>query len=422
MSAKPHPDAPLPRPRLDSYPFSRPRVLAIWRSGFASAALPESGQLLVGRGLAAGLRINSEQVSREHALVLAGEPPSIVDRGSANGVHVDGVRLAPGAPMEFDRDSIVELGDAFLMLDDSLAVPTAWDGLRGASPPSSSVRDARLTRVDILENALERVRRLEPAGARLQRVADLIATTNLSVAVLGERGSGRATLAKRLHRRSARAQLPFLRIDCGALAGAAAAGLGLLRDASGGSVLLENVSALPLSTQADLLAVLGQPRLLEGTRGDRFLDVRLITTTSTDLRDAVAAGTFRLDLYLRLRGVQLRLRPLRERTGEILPLAHQFLVEAAARSGLPVPEITAEARAHLERQHWSGNLLELRGAMARALALSRGGALAAEHLQGTPEVAPERGDGGMTLDSTLPEPERPTNPYASSEPFRDETS
>jgi hypothetical protein len=417
MPEKPLEDSLQPRPRLDVFPFSRPRVLAIWRSGSSSVALPEAGQFLVGRGLGAGLRIDSASVSREHALVLGGEPPSIVDRDSANGVHVDGVRLQPGVATSFDRDSIIELGDAFLILDDSLAMPPSFGDAEPAAPTPPSAPPSRVTRVDVLENAIERVRRLEPAGARLQRLADLIATTTLNAVVVGERGSGRATLAKRLHRRSARAQLPFLSIDCAALAGAGAAGLGLLRDASGGSVLLENVSALPPAMQADLVAVLGQPRVLEGAHLQRFLDVRLLTTTSTDLRALVAEGSFRLDLYLRLRGVQLRLRPLRERRAEILPLAHQFLVTAANRGGVAVPEIGSLVRAYLEQQSWPGNLPELRGVMERALHRSPGQSLSVEHVQGTAEVPPNPDSRPVTLEGSLPDPEHPTNPYASREPF-----
>lgn len=416
MSAKPLDDARLPRTRLDSYPFSRPRILAIWRSGFASVALPEAGALQVGRGLAAGLRIDSASVSREHALVLPGDPPSIVDRGSANGVHVNGARLEPGVPATFDRDSIVELGDAFLMLDDSLATPSAFDVASLAAPPSST-RDARVTRVDILENALERVRRLEPAVARLQRLADLVATTNLCVVIVGESGSGRATLAKRLHRRSARAQLPFLSIDCAALASYGPSGMGLLRDATGGTVLLENVHQLPLATQSELVSVLGAARVMDGPELHRRLDVRLVATTSADLRALVADGAFRLDLYLRLRGVQLRSRALRDRREEILPLAHQFLVSAASRAGVAVPEITPAARAYLEEQDWPGNLLELRSAIEHALARSEGKPLGLDHVQGAGEVTPESDREPVTLRESLPEPERPTNPYASAEPF-----
>lgn len=419
MPAKPLEEA-LPQPRLDSYPFSRPRVLAIWHAGFASASLPESEPLLVGRGLAAGLRINSASVSREHALIVAGDPPCIIDNDSANGVHVDGVRSGPGVATAFAFDSIVELGDAFLIVDESLATPSAFEGAAAATLPPPSAHESRVTRVDILENAVERVRRLEPASARLQRLADLIATTSLSAVVVGERGSGRATLAKRLHRRSARARLPFLTIDCAALAGAGSTGLALLRDASGGTVLLENVSALSLELQAELIAILGPPRLLEATQAHRMLDVRLVATTSADLRALVAGGSFRLDLYLRLRGVQLRILALRERRAEILPLAHQFLVEAAGRGGLPVPEITAPAREYLERHVWPGNLVELRGAMERALTESQGEPLALAHLQGAADSIPESGGGrAVTLQGSLPEPDHATNPYASNEPFRD---
>lgn len=394
-------------------------MLAIWRSGFASAPLPQSGSLLVGRGLAAELRVNAGSVSRNHARVVAGEPPRIVDQDSANGVHVDGVRLEPGVETTFDRDSIVELGDAFLVLDDSLATPSAFGGSVAATLPPPSAQASRTTRVDVLENPLQRVRRLEPSGARLQRLADLIATTNLNAVVVGEGGSGRATLAKRLHRRSARSQLPFLSIDCAALVEEGAGGLGLLRDASGGSVLLENVSALPLATQGELVAVLGQARVLERSEAHRFLDVRLVTTTSTDLRALVATGSFRLDLYLRLRGVQLRLRPLRERRAEILPLAHQFLVQAAGRAGSAVPEITAPARDYLEQQPWAGNLLELRSVMERALERSQGLALEPQHLKGASDFKSDVGASAVTLQDTLPEPEHPTNPYASDAPLRE---
>jgi two-component system, NtrC family, response regulator AtoC len=422
MSAKSHEEAPLPRPRLDSYPFARPRLLAIWRGGFASAPLPDSEQLLVGRGLAAGLRINSASVSREHALVVAGEPPCIFDNDSANGVHVDGVRAKPGVATPLARDSVVELGDAFLLIDDSLAPPGAvFDGTTARTLPPPGAQESRTTRVDVLENAVERVRRLEPASARLQRLADLIATTSLAVMVLGEPGSGRATLAKRLHRRSPRSPLPFLSIDCAAFTSGSAAGLGLLRDASGGTVLLENVSDLPLTTQAELMAILGQPSSMPGGDLGRALDVRLVSTSRADLRELVAAGAFRMDLYLRLRGVQLRISSLRERRTEVLPLAHQFLVEAAARARLPVPEIEPEARTWLEQRAWPGNLPELRAVMERALVAAQEGTVTPAHLERIRELVPEGDERGaelaVTLQESLPEPERPTNPYASSKPF-----
>lgn len=426
MSVKSLDEAPQSLPRLDSYPFAKPRLLAIWHAGFASAPLPESGQLLVGRSLAAGLRVNSASVSREHALVVAGEPPAILDNHSANGVHVDGVRAEPGVATPLTRQSVVELGDAFLIIDDSLASPEAApDSTAAASSPPSSARDSRVTRVHVLENALERVRRLEPTSARLRRLADLVATTSLPVVVLGEPGSGRATLAKRLHRRSPRGQLPFLSIDCAALSpSSSAASLELLRDAAGGTVLLENVSELPLARQAELMATLGQPSWLERGSSHQALDVRVVSTSQSDLRELVAAGVFHLELYLRLRGVQLRISALRERRADVLPLAHQFLVEAAERAGQAVPELAPQAREWLEQQDWPGNLLELRDVMERALLSAPGRAVTLEHLKSIAELAPESAVRGtepaVTLQESLPEPDRPTNPYASSKPLGDD--
>jgi DNA-binding NtrC family response regulator len=115
--------------------------------------------------------------------------------------------------------------------------------------------------------------------------------------------------------------------------------------------------------------------------------------------------------------VQLRLRPLRERRAEILPLAHQFLVTAANRGGVAVPEIGSLVRAYLEQQSWPGNLPELRGVMERALHRSPGQSLSVEHVQGAAEVPPNPDSRPVTLEGSLPEPEHPTNPYASREPF-----
>jgi two-component system response regulator AtoC len=398
-------------PRLDAYPFSCPRLLALWQGGFASVPLPRTGQILVGRGLSADLRVGAPSVSREHLLVVAGDPACLIDSDSANGVHVDGVRAAPGEPVPFEPGNVVELGDAFLLIEHSLSVAEV-------SPPSQ--RSQRPTQIDALENAVERVRRLEPAGARLQRLADTIASTSLGVLVVGEPGSGRATLAKRLHRRSPRAERSFLSIECRALAGSGGkTSLSLLSDVHGGTVLLENVSELPLETQAHLMDVVGPARLLVDRQAARRLDVRLVATSSRDLRELVAEGSFRLDLYLRLCGVHLTLPSLRERGPEIVPLARQFLVEASARAGLPVPELAPEARAWLKRHDWPGNLLELRRVMERALSRSQAETIELGHLQRARDFAPQSGvrtiETAFTLQGVLPEPERPTNPFATAE-------
>jgi two-component system, NtrC family, response regulator AtoC len=417
MSSESTGDARATDKRIDQDLLSRPRLLAVWRGAFASVPLPDSGQVRIGRGLANDLRIGAESVSREHALVVSGDPPCIIDADSATGVHVDGALCEPGTPVPFQPGNIVELGDAFLLLQHAVLGPASGGG-EGLAPPASS-RSQRSTRVDVLETAVERVRRLEAPSARLQRLADLIATTSLSVLVVGEAGVGRASLAKRVHRRSPRAELPFLSIECAALAGSGStASLSLMRDVRGGTVLLENVSELPLQTQAELIEVVGGPVLLDDHRSRRTLDARLVATCSRDLRELVAEGSFRSDLYLRLGGVQLFVPPLRDRPAEILPLAHQFLVEASNRAGFPVPEITAEARGWLESHPWPGNLLELRRVMQQALSRSQGEPLALGHLQRVRDFAEPPDDRGpITLRDKLPDPDLPTNPFASTEPL-----
>ncbi len=412
--------------RLNSYLFARPRLLAIWRGGFASVPVATASPTLVGRGLVADLRIGAESVSREHALVLGGEPPCIIDADSANGVRVDGVRISPGQAVPFERHSIVELGEAFLLIDSSLSAHpvSPSNGEEDALPPSIQ-RSQRNTQIDLVENAVDRVHRLEPASARLLRLADTIATTSLSVLLLGERGVGKAALAKRLHCRSERAEGPFLSVDCAALVGAhKSANLSLLREAWGGTVLLENVSELPLAAQGELMEAVGEANALgAGWEPPRACDVRLIATSNHNLSELVAEERFRTDLYLRLCGVLLTLPPLHKRSQDILSLSHQFLVEAGDRSGLPVADITPEARVWLQNYAWPGNLLELRRVMERALSRSQGEPIELGHLQGARDFASastaEATDAAaraITLRESLQEPERPTNPFASPDP------
>jgi two-component system, NtrC family, response regulator AtoC len=426
LSAHRETDTARARVPLDSYPLARPRVLAIWDGAFASAALPEGGQLLIGRGMAADLRVLAASVSREHALLVDGDPPCIIDADSANGVHVDGVRISPGQAVPFDSAAFVELGGAFLLLQHVLPGPVSAlapeSCARTLPPPRSDSH--RATHIDVLENAVQRVRRLEPPSARLQRLADAIATTTLSVLLLGEPGVGKASLARRLHRRSPRSAAPFLAINCAAFPSASLRPFSsLLRDVSGGTVLLENVDQLALELQAELLEVTGPASAFPpGREQRRPHDVRLIASSTFNLGELLTEERFRSDLYLRLGGVRLTLPPLRERPNEILPLAHQFLVEASGRSGLPVPQLSKPAQAWLLEHAWPGNLLELRRVMERALSRCQGEPIALGHLQRARDFEPEaaeRAARAISLHETLPEPERPTNPFAAREPLEE---
>jgi two-component system, NtrC family, response regulator AtoC len=226
------------------------------------------------------------------------------------------------------------------------------------------------------------------AMAQLYRVVDRIAAGTISVLLLGETGVGKEVLAETIHRRSPRASMPLLRLNCaalsgtlveselfgherGAFTGAAASKLGLLETAEGGTVFLDEVGELPLTLQVKLLRVLEERSVWRvGALKPRAIDVRFIAATNRDLEAEIAAGHFRQDLYFRLNGMTLRIPPLRERTGEIAALAEQFAAEASQRAERATPPaISVAALGYLQRYAWPGNIRELRNVIEQAVLL-----------------------------------------------------
>jgi DNA-binding NtrC family response regulator len=234
---------------------------------------------------------------------------------------------------------------------------------------------------------------------RLLDSIDRVAAGTLSVLLLGETGVGKDVLALEIHRRSPRARGPLVKINCaalpdtlmeselfghekGAFTGALSPKLGLLEAADGGTVFLDEIGDLPLPMQAKLLRVLEDRELLRvGSTKPRPIDVRFVSATNRDLDADIARGLFRRDLYYRLSGFSLLIPPLRERRSEILPLARSFLRQACRQAHRDrEPEISAEARALLQRYAWPGNLRELRNVVERALLLCTGDVITPEHL------------------------------------------
>jgi transcriptional regulator with GAF, ATPase, and Fis domain len=167
----------------------------------------------------------------------------------------------------------------------------------------------------------------------------------------------------------------------GAFTGANQAKPGLLETADGGSVLLDEVGELPFGLQAKLLRVLetGQCQRLGALR-PRSIDVRIISSTNRDLRQAVACGDFRADLYHRLNGVPIRIPPLRERRADIVPLAEYFASRMARTMGRDETVLTEDARAALEAHLWPGNVRELKNVVERAVVLTRADRVSAREL------------------------------------------
>src|SRR5262245_25580369 len=233
-----------------------------------------------------------------------------------------------------------------------------------------------------------------------RRLADLarrVAASDCTVLIAGESGTGKEVLARFIHRNSPRADRAFVAVNCaaipenmleailfgyerGAFTGAHAAHPGKFEQAQGGTLLLDEVTEMPLALQAKLLRVL-QEREVErlGGRTPVSLDVRVLATTNRNLRGEVAAGRFREDLYYRLNVFPLTTAPLRERRDDVLPLAMHVL-NARCRPGERIPALSAEAAHVLLTHAWPGNVRELDNVMQRALILAGGPVINAEHI------------------------------------------
>ncbi|WP_449434259.1 sigma-54-dependent transcriptional regulator [Pseudomonas putida] len=235
----------------------------------------------------------------------------------------------------------------------------------------------------------------EPASRQLLELAARVARSESTVLISGESGTGKEVLARYIHQQSPRAAQPFVAINCaaipdnmleatlfghekGAFTGAIAAQAGKFEQAEGGTLLLDEISELPLGLQAKLLRVL-QEREVErvGGRKPIALDIRVLATTNRDLTGEVAAGRFREDLYYRLSVFPLAWQPLRQRSGDILPLAERLLAHHVAKMKHAPVRLSAEARACLQAHAWPGNVRELDNALQRALILQQGGVIEA---------------------------------------------
>jgi two-component system, response regulator FlrC len=246
----------------------------------------------------------------------------------------------------------------------------------------------------------------DPESKRVLLLARRIAENDATVLITGESGTGKEVYARFIRDHSGRADKPFVAINCaaipenmleaslfgyekGAFTGAHNAHAGKFEQAQGGTLLLDEISEMDLSLQAKILRVL-QEREVERLGGTRTisLDVRLIATSNRDLPEEVRAARFRADLFYRLNVMSLRLPPLRERRGDILPLA-RLAVQACARAGRAALSLAAEAERKLLSYDWPGNARELTNIVQRAAWLATGGMIAAADLDiSTPGGAP----------------------------------
>ncbi|MEO6012582.1 MAG: sigma-54 dependent transcriptional regulator [Devosia sp.] len=232
--------------------------------------------------------------------------------------------------------------------------------------------------------------------ARLVQLADQIAPSDASILITGESGTGKEVMAKYLHSKSKRASRAFISVNCaaipenlleselfghekGAFTGAVARRIGKFEEASGGTLLLDEISEMDVRLQAKLLRAI-QERVIDRVGGQRPVpvDIRIIATSNRNLTEAVREGSFREDLLFRLNVVNLKLPPLRERPGDIAALSDHFVAKYAQANGLPPRALTPDARDALLRAPWPGNVRELENTLHRAVLLSQGDTISAE--------------------------------------------
>jgi len=218
---------------------------------------------------------------------------------------------------------------------------------------------------------------LDPASQNLFALARRVAQSDTTVLLSGESGVGKEVIARFIHQHSARSKGPFVAINCaaipdtlleatlfghekGAFSGAQQAQAGKFEQAQNGTLLLDEVTEMPLALQAKLLRVL-QEREVERVGGKKpiALDIRIIATSNRDMAEAVAKGLFREDLFYRLNVFPLLIPSLRRRSRDIVPLALHFLAEHGGRARRPGLRLSAAAEAALERHPWPGNVREL---------------------------------------------------------------
>jgi DNA-binding NtrC family response regulator len=243
--------------------------------------------------------------------------------------------------------------------------------------------------------------------AHVVKLAQQIAPSDASVLITGESGTGKEVVARYVHNRSHRARAPFISVNCaaipenlleselfghekGAFTGAVGRRIGKFEEATGGTLLLDEISEMDTRLQAKLLRAI-QERVIDRVGGTKPVpvDIRIIATSNRNLVEAVREGIFREDLLFRLNVVNLKIPPLRERPADVIELAHYFIKKYADANRVPVRPLSAEARRTLVLNRWPGNVRELENTIHRAVLLAVGGEIGVDGIL-TPD--------GMRLD------------------------
>ena len=355
-------------------------MLVVTSDGVLRHVLPATGSVRIGRAEGNDLRIEEASVSRQHAVLHLGPAPILEDLGGSNGTALRrGAAESPDKTQNLIRLEREQLG---LQVGDRILLGTVQLMLvEGASEPAPTPGDTR-----------------SAAMQALYAQAELAARSPISVLIGGETGVGKDVLARFIHGASSRSVGPFVALNCaalpenlleaelfgserGAFTGAAQARPGLFESAEGGTVFLDEVGELPLTTQSKLLRVVEERAVMRvGGRAMRQIDVRFLAASNRDLEAYSQAGKFREDLYYRLSGLVLVVPPLRERSTEIEPLASSFLRQTCQALNRSALTFSDEARQRLLAHGWPGNVRELKNAVERAALLCTGNVVEVDDL------------------------------------------
>ncbi len=261
----------------------------------------------------------------------------------------------------------------------------------------------------------------DPATAKVLNLAERVAPSDASILITGELGTGKELLARFVHRHSRRSGESFVSVNCaaipenlleselfghekGAFTGAVARRIGKFEEANGGTLLLDEISAMDPRLQAKLLRSL-QEREIDrvGSSAPIKIDIRLVATSNRDLEAAVAEGSFREDLLFRLNVVNLHMPPLRERTGDIPVLCSHFIEKYSEANGIAVRPLAPAAHDMLVGHGWRGNVRELENTIHRSVLLAKGEQIGPDAImlasgsQRSETLAPGNGDSAAAV-------------------------
>jgi two-component system response regulator FlrC len=296
-----------------------------------------------------------------------------------------------------DADRVLSVGNS-----STFSFKIAMGGALGELTQS---KETELFQREIICHFLSGIHQVAANDPRTKALLDLaakVASSDVTAMIVGGTGTGKEVIARYVHRHSKRADKPFIAVNCaavpdmmleamlfgyekGAFTGAYQSSKGIFRAADGGTLLLDEISEMPLGLQAKLLRVL-QEREVTPLGGTETLpiDVRVIATSNRDMAAESRQGRFREDLYYRLNVFPLYTLPLHKRVQDIYPITAALIMQHTARMDV-TPGIADEAMHNLVKHHWPGNVRELENVLQRALVLSEGNIIKAEHLMIDPE-------------------------------------